>query len=84
MIKHVDLLLNPDVTDISVLYENPASVRNHQVDQVAEVDCSEHMYQAQEWAGIKQASNADLFVFVCRRSGKQKDTSPTSEVMPWL
>ena len=82
-LKHVDSLPNPDPTDIAALDENPVSVRDIQIDQVAEAERPEHKRQAQEWAGIKQDPNADLFVFVGRWS-KQKGVDLIADVMPSL
>ncbi|OCH94959.1 glycoside hydrolase family 13 and glycosyltransferase family 5 domain-containing protein [Obba rivulosa] len=82
-LKHVDSLPNPDPTDIAALDENPVSVRDIQIDQAAEAERPEHKRQAQEWAGIKQDPNADLFVFVGRWS-KQKGVDLIADVMPSL
>ncbi|KAM5531218.1 hypothetical protein V8D89_015136, partial [Ganoderma adspersum] len=82
-LKHVDSLPNPDPTDIAALDENPVSVRDIQIDQSAEAERPEHKRQAQEWAGIKQDPNADLFVFVGRWS-KQKGVDLIADVMPSL
>ncbi|OBZ75598.1 Cell wall alpha-1,3-glucan synthase mok13 [Grifola frondosa] len=70
-------------TDIAALDENPVSVRDIKIDQVAEAERPEHKRQAQEWAGIKQDPNADLFVFVGRWS-KQKGVDLIADVMPSL
>ncbi|CCM02383.1 uncharacterized protein FIBRA_04479 [Fibroporia radiculosa] len=82
-LKHVDSLPNPDPTDIAALDENPVDVKSVQIDQVAEAERPEHKRQAQEWAGIKQDPNADLFVFVGRWS-KQKGVDLIADVMPSL
>lgn len=82
-LKHVDSLPNPDPTDIAALDENPVSVKEIQIDQVAESERPEHKRQAQEWARIKQDPNADLFVFVGRWS-KQKGVDLIADVMPSL
>ncbi|CAL1704520.1 unnamed protein product [Somion occarium] len=82
-LKHVDSLPNPDPTDIAALDEKPISVRDIQIDQVAESERPEHKRQAQEWAGIKQDPNSDLFVFVGRWS-KQKGVDLIADVMPSL
>ena len=83
--KHVGSLPIPagDPTDIAALDENPVSVRDIQIDQSAEAERPEHKRQAQEWAGIKQDPNADLFVFVGRWS-KQKGVDLIADVMPSL
>ncbi|EJF65933.1 glycoside hydrolase family 13 and glycosyltransferase family 5 protein [Dichomitus squalens] len=82
-LKHVDSLPNPDPTDIAALDESPVSVRDIQIDQSAEAERPEHKRQAQEWAGLKQDPNADLFVFVGRWS-KQKGVDLIADVMPSL
>lgn len=82
-LKHVDSLPNPDPTDIAALDESPVSMRDVKVDQAAEAQRPEQKRQAQEWAGIKQDPNADLFVFVGRWS-KQKGVDLIADVMPSL
>ena len=82
-LKHVDSLPNPDPTDIAALDENPVSIRDVKVDQAAEAQRPELKRQAQEWAGIKQDPDADLFVFVGRWS-KQKGVDLIADVMPSL
>lgn len=82
-LKHVDSLPNPDPTDIAALDENPVSMRDVKIDQAAEAQRPELKRQAQEWAGIKQDPNADLFVFVGRWS-KQKGVDLIADVMPSL
>ncbi|KAG5635486.1 hypothetical protein H0H81_011072, partial [Sphagnurus paluster] len=80
-LKHVDSLPNPDPDDIAALDEKPTSARDVQIDQVAEAARPEHKRQAQEWAGIKQDPDSDLFVFVGRWS-KQKGVDLIADVMP--
>lgn len=82
-LKHVDSLPNPDPTDIAALDEKPVEPKNVTIDQAAEAERPEHKRQAQEWAGIKQDPNADLFVFVGRWS-KQKGVDLIADVMPSL
>ncbi|KAL1689446.1 glycoside hydrolase family 13 and glycosyltransferase family 5 protein [Schizophyllum commune] len=82
-LKHVDSLPNPDPTDIDALDENPTEVRKIQIDQEAEAKRPENKRQAQEWAGIKQDPNANLFVFVGRWS-KQKGVDLIADVMTGL
>ncbi|KAF5368145.1 hypothetical protein D9615_010206 [Tricholomella constricta] len=80
-LKHVDSLPNPDPDDIAALDENPTAARDVQIDEVAEAARPEHKRQAQEWAGIKQDPDSDLFVFVGRWS-KQKGVDLIADVMP--
>jgi len=82
-LKHVDSLPNPDPTDIAALDENPVSIRDVKVDRDAEAQRPELKRQAQEWAGIRQDPNADLFVFVGRWS-KQKGVDLIADVIPSL
>lgn len=82
-LKHVDSLPNPDPTDIAALDEQPVKVRDIQVDEAAEAQRPEHKRQAQEWAGIKQDPNSDLFVFVGRWS-KQKGVDLIADIWPSL
>ena len=53
------------------------------MDTEAEAKRPEQKRQAQEWAGLKQDPNADLFVFVGRWS-KQKGVDLIADVMPSL
>lgn len=82
-LKHVDSLPNPDPTDIAALDETPTDAKKVQIDQVAESARPENKRQAQEWAGLKQDPNSDLFVFVGRWS-KQKGVDLIADIMPSL
>jgi alpha-1,3-glucan synthase len=79
----VDSLPNPDPTDIAALDENPVAIRDIQIDEAAEAQRPDMKRQAQEWAGIKQDPDSDLFVFVGRWS-KQKGVDLIADVMPSL
>ena len=65
-LKHVDSLPNPDPSDIEALDEAPIKAKDIQIDEAAEAARPELKRQAQEWAGIKQDPDSDLFVFVGR------------------
>jgi alpha-1,3-glucan synthase len=82
-LKHVDSLPNPDPTDIEALDEKPVVARDVKIDEAAEAARPELKRQAQEWAGIKQDPDSDLFVFVGRWS-KQKGVDLIADVMPSL
>jgi alpha-1,3-glucan synthase len=82
-LKHVDSLPNPDPSDIAALDEKPTVARDVQIDQEAEAARPDFKRQAQEWAGIKQDPDSDLFVFVGRWS-KQKGVDLIADVMPVL
>ncbi|WVN90024.1 uncharacterized protein L203_105256 [Cryptococcus depauperatus CBS 7841] len=82
-LRNIDSLPNPDPTDIAALDEQSIAVDKVQIDQEAESKRPENKRQAQEWAGLKQDPNADLFVFVGRWS-KQKGVDLIADVMPSL
>lgn len=82
-LKNIDSLPNPDPTDIAALDAQPLAVEKIEVDTEAEAKRPEFKRQAQEWAGIKQDPDADLFVFVGRWS-KQKGVDLIADVMPSL
>lgn len=82
-LKHVDSLPNPDPSDIAALDEKPTVARDVKIDQEAEAARPDFKRQAQEWAGIKQDPDSDLFVFVGRWS-KQKGVDLIADVMPAL
>lgn len=82
-LKHVDSLPNPDPSDIEALDENPIAAKDVVVDYDAEAKRPEMKRQAQEWAGIAQDPNSDLFVFVGRWS-KQKGVDLIADIMPSL
>ena len=82
-LRNIDSLPNPDPTDIAALDEAPLAVGKIQIDEEAESKRPEFKRQAQEWAGLKQEPNSDLFVFVGRWS-KQKGVDLIADVMPSL
>ncbi|KAK4686309.1 hypothetical protein P7C73_g3822, partial [Tremellales sp. Uapishka_1] len=82
-LRNIDSLPNPDPTDIAALDAQPIAVDKIEVDEVSEAKRPEFKRQAQEWAGIKQDPDADLFVFVGRWS-KQKGVDLIADVMPSL
>jgi len=82
-LKHVDSLPNPDPSDIEALDDHAIAAKDVKIDEVAEAARPEHKRQAQEWAGIKQDPQSDLFVFVGRWS-KQKGVDLIADVLPSL
>lgn len=82
-LRNIDSLPNPDPTDIAALDEQPIAVDKIQIDGEAESKRPEFKRQAQEWAGLAQNPDADLFVFVGRWS-KQKGVDLIADVMPSL
>ncbi|KAL7416221.1 putative alpha-1,3-glucan synthase [Mrakia frigida] len=83
ILKQIDSLPNPDPDDIEALDQQQADVKNVQIDAAAEAKRPGLKRQAQEWAGIKQDPNAQLFVFVGRWS-KQKGVDIIADVFPAL
>ena len=82
-LKHVDSLPNPDPSDIEALDQNPVAAKDVVVDHDAEAKRPEMKRQAQEWAGLAQDPDSDLFVFVGRWS-KQKGVDLIADIMPSL
>jgi alpha-1,3-glucan synthase len=82
-LKHVDSLPNPDPSDIEALDETPIKAKDVQINKEAEALRPEYKRQAQEWAGIKQDPQSDLFVFVGRWS-KQKGVDLIADILPSL
>ncbi|KAI5452972.1 hypothetical protein NCC49_006506 [Naganishia albida] len=82
-LRNIDSLPNPDPTDIAALDEQPVSVKTIGIDQEAEAKRPEDKRQAQEWAGLKQEPDAELFVFVGRWS-KQKGVDLIADVFPMI
>ncbi|KAF5383371.1 hypothetical protein D9757_008431 [Collybiopsis confluens] len=82
-LKHVDSLPNPDPTDIAALDANPVKARGIKADHKADAARPELKRQAQEWAGIDEDPDSNLFVFVGRWS-KQKGIDLIADVMPGL
>lgn len=80
-LRNIDSLPNPDPTDIAALDTQPVALDRITIDQEAEAQRPENKRQAQEWAGLKQDPDADLFVFVGRWS-KQKGVDLIADVMP--
>ncbi|MBW0472818.1 hypothetical protein O181_012533 [Austropuccinia psidii MF-1] len=67
-LKTIDSLPNPDPTDIEALDETPRNMKDVLVDEAAEAKRPEDKRKTQEWAGLHQDPNAQLFVFVGRWS----------------
>ncbi|KAJ3818641.1 glycoside hydrolase family 13 and glycosyltransferase family 5 protein [Lentinula raphanica] len=85
-LKGVEALPNPDPTDIADLEEEDKSkIKGIKADMTSEAERArpELKRQAQEWAGIEQNPNSNLFVFVGRWS-KQKGVDLIADVMPSL
>lgn len=67
-LKTIDSLPNPDPTDIEALDLVPRNMKNVEIDEEAEAKRPEDKRKTQEWAGLVQDPNAQLFVFVGRWS----------------
>ncbi|KAI8457791.1 hypothetical protein BY996DRAFT_4577963 [Phakopsora pachyrhizi] len=67
-LKTIDSLPNPDPTDIEALDEEPRNMKSVVVDEEAESKRPIDKRKTQEWAGLNQDTNAQLFVFVGRWS----------------
>ena len=79
-LKEVGSLPNPDPTDTSE-WRPDEKVEEVQVDAEFEASRVELKRQAQEWAGLDQNPNAELFVFVGRWS-MQKGVDLIADVFP--
>lgn len=67
-LKTIDSLPNPDPTDIEALDETPRKMKDVMIDEAAEARRPEDKRKTQEWAGLKEDPEAQLFVFVGRWS----------------
>ncbi|KAL7417332.1 putative alpha-glucan synthase [Mrakia frigida] len=83
ILKQIDSLPNPDPDDIEALDQQQVDVKHMQIDRAAEAKRPGLKRQAQEWAGIEQNPQAQLFVFVGRWS-KQKGVDIIADVFPAL
>ena len=80
-LKKIGSLPNPDPTDIAEWDKKVADPNSVSVDQVFESGRAGLKRQAQEWAGLEQRADADLFVFVGRWS-MQKGIDLIADVFP--
>ncbi|KAK4704606.1 hypothetical protein P7C70_g1601, partial [Phenoliferia sp. Uapishka_3] len=80
-LKKIDSLPNPDPTDIEALDLAPLDAKAVQVDAAAESKRPEYRRQAQNWAGLEEDPEAELFVFVGRWS-KQKGIDLIADIFP--
>ncbi|KAG0152207.1 hypothetical protein CROQUDRAFT_85940 [Cronartium quercuum f. sp. fusiforme G11] len=67
-LKTIDSLPNPDPTDIEALDVVPRNMKVVEIDAEAEAKRPEDKRKTQEWAGLKQDPDAQLFIFVGRWS----------------
>lgn len=80
-LKKIGALPNPDPTDIAEWDKKVADPNSVQIDNVFESGRAGLKRQAQEWAGLEQRADADLFVFVGRWS-MQKGIDLIADVFP--
>ncbi|KAF2214124.1 glycosyltransferase family 5 protein [Cercospora zeae-maydis SCOH1-5] len=80
-LKKIGALPNPDPSDIAEWDKKLADPDSIQIDQVFESGRASLKRQAQEWAGLEQRADADLFVFVGRWS-MQKGVDLIADVFP--
>ena len=79
-LKEIGSLPNPDPSDTSE-WRPGAKTEDAEVDAEFEASRTEWKRQAQEWAGLEQNPNAELFVFVGRWS-MQKGVDLIADVFP--
>ncbi|KAI7955973.1 hypothetical protein MJO29_007372 [Puccinia striiformis f. sp. tritici] len=82
-LKSIDPLPNPDPTDVESLDIKPPDMKTIQIDQEAEAKRPGEKLQLQEWAGLEQDPEAQVFVFVGRWSF-QKGVDLIADVFPLL
>ncbi|KAK5706292.1 hypothetical protein LTR97_001279 [Elasticomyces elasticus] len=80
-LKKIGALPNPDPSDVAEWDKKLADPNSIQIDQVFESARAGLKRQAQEWAGLEQRADADLFVFVGRWS-MQKGVDLIADVFP--
>lgn len=80
-LRKIGALPNPDPTDIAEWDKKLTDPDSVQIDQVFESARAGLKRQAQEWAGLEQRADADLFVFVGRWS-MQKGIDLIADVFP--
>lgn len=80
-LKKIGALPNPDPTDVAEWDKKLADPNDITIDQVYESQRANLKRQAQEWAGLEQRPDADLFVFVGRWS-LQKGIDLIADVFP--
>ncbi|KAM7198752.1 hypothetical protein V8F20_006067 [Naviculisporaceae sp. PSN 640] len=85
-LSKIGSLPNPDPSDTgewSLDMEESAKNEGVVVDEQFEASRAELRKQAQEWAGLEQRADAELFVFVGRWS-MQKGVDLIADVFPWV
>lgn len=80
-LKKIGALPNPDPSDLAEWDKKLSDPDEVQIDQVFESSRAGLKRQAQEWAGLEQRADADLFVFVGRWS-MQKGIDLIADVFP--
>nr|POE74642.1 cell wall alpha-1,3-glucan synthase ags1 [Quercus suber] len=80
-LKKIGALPNPDPSDVAEWDKKLVDPSRIEIDKVLESDRAGLKRQAQEWAGLEQRADADLFVFVGRWS-MQKGIDLIADVFP--
>ncbi|KAL8830931.1 MAG: hypothetical protein Q9170_005505 [Blastenia crenularia] len=80
-LSKIDSLPNPDPTDIADWNNELPKMKDMKIDEESEAARAGLKRQAQEWAGLEQKSDAELFVFVGRWS-MQKGVDLIADVFP--
>lgn len=80
-LKKIGALPNPDPSDIAAWDGSAAKVDDVKINPVTESERAILKRQAQNWAGLEQRADADLFVFVGRWS-MQKGIDLIADVFP--
>ncbi|KAA1077051.1 Cell wall alpha-1,3-glucan synthase ags1 [Puccinia graminis f. sp. tritici] len=82
-LKSIEPLPNPDPSDVESLDVTPLDMRTIQIDQEAESKRPGDKLKLQDWAGLHQDPEAQVFVFVGRWSF-QKGVDLIADVFPLL
>lgn len=80
-LKRIGALPNPDPSDVAEWDKKLVNPDEVKIDEAFEAGRAELKRQAQEWAGLEQRADADLFVFVGRWS-MQKGIDLIADVFP--
>lgn len=82
-LSKVGQLPNPDPTDTAEWDKDAMLTEAPTIDKDFEAGRADLKRQAQEWAGLEQNPNAELFVFVGRWS-LQKGVDLIADIFPWV
>lgn len=82
-LSKIGQLPNPDPSDTGVWHKDDMVGAKVEIDTAFEANRPELRRQAQEWAGLTQDPEAELFVFVGRWS-LQKGVDLIADIFPWV